>query len=202
MSKVLINRSNLEDIADAIREKNGESTQYKPREMAAAISDLPSGAVMEPLTVTKNGTYTPDTGVDGFSSVEVNVSGGLQPESITPVDHPSSYLNHGDGRLCINDSRTPSYSFISIDLSLYEGKILIIKNDGNRNYFGFYSSIANETTQQIYSERQSAANGILKICVDNFYPRLSGARYVCYDYTSNNQTQGMPSVEIVDANDL
>ena len=92
---------------------------------------------------------------------------------------------------------------ISIDLSLYAGKILIIKNvDGNRNYFGFYSAITNGTTQQIYSARQSAANGILKICVDNFYPRLSGARYVCYDYTSNNQTQGIPSVEIVDANDL
>ena len=43
MSKVLVNRSNLEHIADAIREKNGESTTYKPREMAGAIRDIPTG---------------------------------------------------------------------------------------------------------------------------------------------------------------
>ena len=31
---------------------------------------------LESISVTENGTYTPDIGVDGFSSVEVNVSGG------------------------------------------------------------------------------------------------------------------------------
>jgi len=33
-------------------------------------------AVLEALTVTANGTYTPDTGVDGFNSVTVNVPQG------------------------------------------------------------------------------------------------------------------------------
>ena len=37
MTKVLITESVLSDIADAIREKNGTETQYKPSEMAAAI---------------------------------------------------------------------------------------------------------------------------------------------------------------------
>lgn len=34
------------------------------------------GAVIEPLSVTENGTYTAPSGVDGYSPVTVNVSGG------------------------------------------------------------------------------------------------------------------------------
>lgn len=43
MGKVLVTESCLEDIAWEIRQKNGESTLYKPYEMAAAIEALPSG---------------------------------------------------------------------------------------------------------------------------------------------------------------
>lgn len=43
MANVIVNDSNLTAIADAIREKNGETTTYKPSEMAAAITNLPSG---------------------------------------------------------------------------------------------------------------------------------------------------------------
>jgi hypothetical protein len=35
-----------------------------------------SGAVVQPLSVTGNGTYTPPNGVDGYAPVTVNVSGG------------------------------------------------------------------------------------------------------------------------------
>lgn len=41
--KVLSNIENYEDIADAIREKNGEETLYKPRELAPAIRALSVG---------------------------------------------------------------------------------------------------------------------------------------------------------------
>lgn len=43
MSKVLVSETNLVAIGDAIREKNGESTKYKPGEMAAAISAITTG---------------------------------------------------------------------------------------------------------------------------------------------------------------
>lgn len=43
MSKVLVNETSLNGIASAIREKNGETTKYKPSEMAAAISALVIG---------------------------------------------------------------------------------------------------------------------------------------------------------------
>ena len=43
MSIVTIDDSYVTDIANAIRGKNGETTTYKPNEMAAAISALSSG---------------------------------------------------------------------------------------------------------------------------------------------------------------
>lgn len=43
MSQVLITESNLTNIANAIRSKNGSSDTYTPAEMATAISNIPSG---------------------------------------------------------------------------------------------------------------------------------------------------------------
>lgn len=43
MAKVLVSESNLTAIADAIREKNGETTTYKPSEMASAITAIEDG---------------------------------------------------------------------------------------------------------------------------------------------------------------
>ena len=40
MSKVLVNESSLTSIANAIREKNGQTTKYKPAEMGTAISNI------------------------------------------------------------------------------------------------------------------------------------------------------------------
>lgn len=44
MSQVLVTRSYIEDIADAIRAKNGSSTKYTPAQMATAISAIPGGS--------------------------------------------------------------------------------------------------------------------------------------------------------------
>ena len=43
MAKVLVNESSLTGIANAIRGKNGETTTYKPSEMAAAITAISGG---------------------------------------------------------------------------------------------------------------------------------------------------------------
>lgn len=43
MSKVLVTESNLQDIATAIRNKNGSSDTYKPSQMASAITNIPGG---------------------------------------------------------------------------------------------------------------------------------------------------------------
>ena len=53
MANVLVNDTSLTAIGNAIREKNGETTLYKPAEMATAITNLPSGGGgPDPIVVT------------------------------------------------------------------------------------------------------------------------------------------------------
>lgn len=105
MSKVLVTESHLNNIAEAIRSKNGAATTYRPGDMATAIEALDTSGIhptgtkniaqngthdvtqyasanvnvqpnLQSKTATQNGTVTPDQGYDGLSSVVVNVSGG------------------------------------------------------------------------------------------------------------------------------
>lgn len=68
----------LSSIADAIRTKGGTSSPMSfPDGFVDAIGDISGGtAVLESLSVSANGHYTPSAGVDGFNDIVVNVSGG------------------------------------------------------------------------------------------------------------------------------
>lgn len=58
MANVIINDAHLTDIADAIREKNGETTTYKPGQMADAILAITTGGGdMQPISLTSNIDY-------------------------------------------------------------------------------------------------------------------------------------------------
>lgn len=59
MANVLVQDTSLTAIADAIRAKNGEATLYKPSEMAAAITALPTGGGSGGEVVFKNAFITP-----------------------------------------------------------------------------------------------------------------------------------------------
>lgn len=85
MAEGRIKNTELAAIAAAIRSKNGESTIYKPAEMAQAILDIPTGgsAVIESKNITANGAYTAPTGVDGYSPVVVDVQPNLQSKTAT-----------------------------------------------------------------------------------------------------------------------
>lgn len=80
MANVLIEQGTMDNIADAIRAKNGSSNTYKPAQMPTAIENLPSGATLQsksvsytPSETAQSGTVTADSGYDGLSSVAVSV---------------------------------------------------------------------------------------------------------------------------------
>ena len=74
MARVLVNESNLQSIANAIRGKNGLSDTYTPSQMASAISAIPTGGSVtaEFVTVTvdsdKTAVYSILTGNQFLSS--------------------------------------------------------------------------------------------------------------------------------------
>lgn len=60
MANVIINDANLVAIGDAIRAKNGTTNTYKPREMANAITNLPTGgggADIEPIEISGDASH-------------------------------------------------------------------------------------------------------------------------------------------------
>lgn len=64
------------NIANAIRGKNRSHDTYTPAEMVTAIENLDGGeTILEPVTVTENGTVTPPSG-HAYNSITVNVEGG------------------------------------------------------------------------------------------------------------------------------
>lgn len=92
----------LTNIADAIRTKTGSSATMTLDEMAAAIGNIEGGGaepILESITISENGTYTPDENIDGYNEVIVNVesSGGDDiPDSEKVVTGNLNYKYYAD----------------------------------------------------------------------------------------------------------
>lgn len=69
MALKTINDTNLSAIAAAIREKNGETTTYKPSEMAAAISAISTGGSSGGITQWGKLYYSSSTSTIDLSSI-------------------------------------------------------------------------------------------------------------------------------------
>lgn len=94
MSKVLVTETYLEDIADAIRSKNGSTDMYTPAEMASAISDISGGGTptlqsktvsYTPTTTAITDTITADSGYDGLEEVDITVNAVATGSATTPA---------------------------------------------------------------------------------------------------------------------
>ncbi len=91
MSKLFIEDSSLTAIGNAIRAKTGKTGLLSvPSGMVAAINSISGSsggdsAVIQPLTITANGTYAAPSGVDGYSPVLVNVPIPSSDDDITAL---------------------------------------------------------------------------------------------------------------------
>lgn len=86
MAKVFIEETTLSAIGDAIRTKTETTELINPADMAKKIEGISVGsaAVVEPLSITANGTYNAPEGIDGYTPITVNVpqEGGPPPEAL------------------------------------------------------------------------------------------------------------------------
>ena len=95
-------------------------------------------AVVQPLSVTQNGTYNPPSGVDGFAPVTVNVSGGGgggQDLPVLPSEYQEvEYLVCSGEQYCMVDSHL-------LFTNLLSGKAKAAVNDSNqKTIVGYYGS--------------------------------------------------------------
>lgn len=162
MPKVLVTEEYLEDIADAIRAKNGTQNKYKPSQMADAIDEISGGGTTpsgtKEISITENGTTTED--VTNYASAEINVnvsapSPTLQAKTVTPSEStqnvsadngyaglsqvtvnpiPSSYVQPS-GSLSITDNDT-------YDVSQYASAVVNVSGSGGISKSDFADFLA------------------------------------------------------------
>lgn len=90
MANVLVEKDSLEDIADAIRAKNGTQSTYKPREMAQAISEIGGGITPTGTKqISQNGTHD----VTDYASAQVNVPNSYSASDEGKVVEGGSLVN-------------------------------------------------------------------------------------------------------------
>lgn len=139
MTNVVIDDTNLKNIASAIREKNGTTDSYKPSEMSNAIKNIETGGggitPTGTIDITANGTYD----VTNYASANVNVpSNGGSSGGTKTISSPFNILGE------------PGQAFLYVDNDfMVEGeqyRLVLDWNDGARTTYDgvamLYDSVA------------------------------------------------------------
>lgn len=108
--KKLFDESNIENIAQAIREKNGSNSQYTTAQMPNAIRAIKTQPNLQEKSILENGEHLPDAGYDGFSKVTVAV-----PASSSSILISKRITENGT-YLALDDS-ADGYDKITVDVS-------------------------------------------------------------------------------------
>lgn len=128
MANVFVEESSLQDIADAIRSKNGTQNTYKPSQMADAITDLPSGGITPTGTVniTTNGTHD----VTNYESASVNVPTGTTPTGTKQISITQNgtitedVTNYANAEITVNVSGADYPNYRSIITRSFSGAFI------------------------------------------------------------------------------
>lgn len=93
------NDQNFVAIANAIRSKNGETTQYKPSEMAAAISAIESGLELLPQDTVSGAIANFPDGSNNYPVVELIANIDYKQEGYTGMNITKQRKNLADGNM-------------------------------------------------------------------------------------------------------
>lgn len=108
--KKLFDESNIENIAQAIREKNGSNSQYTTAQMPNAIRAIKTQPNLQEKSILENGEHLPDAGYDGFSKVTIAVPASSSSILISKrITENGTYLALDDG--------ADGYDEITVDVS-------------------------------------------------------------------------------------
>lgn len=197
MSKVLVTESYLTDIGNAIRSKNGSTSQYKPSEMAGAINDITAqdNTVLNSiLDRSISGNYVNDdlTEVGSYAFANCN---NLTTATFTKATKVGSDAFNGCMSLEsislpeVKEIGTSSFNWCPSLKSISMPKIEVLGSD---NYFsGIFDYDYEMTTINIPSTIQSIGNNafentkITTINIDKPANSISGAPWGATNATVN-----------------
>jgi hypothetical protein len=198
MSQVLVTESYLEDIADAIREKNGTETTYKPPQMAAAIEALPDPSVLDSKSITANGTYDPsDDDLDGYDEVTVNVPNSYAAGDEGKVVSNGALVAQGSDTVTENDTYdTTLISSLIVNVSSGGSASVKIMNQGQVSTTSAYAtatfdsavdfSLYNALRFDMYREGVKVGTTVIgKSGVNESFPTGFTIYSSAYNYTMN-----------------
>lgn len=187
----LIDTSTLTDIADAIREKLGVQTAYKPSEMPEAIESISGGGITPTGTksITANGTYD----VASYASAEVNVAGGAS--GLEYEEGTYTAVSDGNPTISFTNSHSTApalvvfvdvdsyvnqiagilYSFV--DLTALFGQGVEISSTTTRNaFFGFAKIGSNGVSSTGFKSITTISDHVTST---GFNPNFDGSTVTC-----------------------
>lgn len=150
MANVLVQESSLQDIADAIRTKNGTQNTYKPAQMADAIEAISGGGITPTgtINITTNGTHD----VTNYASASVAVPTGTTPTGTKQVSITQNgtttedVTNYASAEITVN---VPSSSLSWDDIASGaqpSGAIDLGSATSVKDYFSYWNTRATEWT--------------------------------------------------------
>lgn len=200
MSKVLVTESYLTAIGDAIRNKNGSTTKYKPSEMAGAINDIPTQGSQDNTVLNSildrsiSGNYVnndlTEVGDSAFSNCHQLTSAAFT--KVTKIDSSAFYYCMSLESISLPEAKKIeeySFAFCSSLKSVSMPKIEVLGSDDDDS--GIFDYDYKMTTINISSTIQSIGKiafentEITTINIDRRVDSISGAPWGAENATVN-----------------